>query len=50
MVNSTDEINVDITFSPPKGDDGVVEGATGSQPAKEQEGTENRTDYDQNRH
>ena len=34
----------DITFSPPKGNDGVVEGATGNQPAKEQDGTENRTD------
>ena len=34
----------DITFSPPKGDDGVVEGATGSQHAKEQDGTGKRTD------
>ena len=34
----------DITFSPPRGDDGVVEGATGSQHAEEQDGTENRTD------
>ena len=33
-----------ITFSPPKGDDGVVEGATGNQHAEEQDGTENRTD------
>ena len=34
----------DITFSPPKGNDGVVEGTTGSQHAKEQDVTENRTD------
>ena len=34
----------DITFSPPRGNDGVVEGATGSQHAEEQDGTENRTD------
>ena len=33
----------DITFSPPKGDDSVV-GATGSQHAKEQVGTEGRSD------
>ena len=33
----------DITFSPPKGDNDV-EGATSSQHAKEQDGTENRTD------
>ena len=34
----------DITFSPPKGNDGVVGGATGNQHAKEQVGTENKTD------
>ena len=34
----------DITFSPPRGDGGIVEGAPGSQHAKEQDGTENRTD------
>ena len=34
----------DITFSPPKGDDGAVGGATGSQHAEEQDGTENRSD------
>ena len=34
----------DITFSLSKGNDGVVEGVTGSQHAKEQDGTENRTD------
>ena len=34
----------DITFSPPRGDDGVVEGATGNQHAKKQVGTENKTD------
>ena len=34
----------DITFSPPKGDDSVVGDATGSQHAKEQVGTENKTD------
>ena len=28
----------DVTFSPPKGDDGGVEGATGSQHAEEQDG------------
>ena len=33
----------DITFSPPKGDDGVV-GASGSQHAEEQVRTENRSD------
>ena len=32
-----------ITFSLPRGDDGVVEGATGSQHAGEQDGTKNRT-------
>ena len=32
----------DITFSPPRGDDGDVGGTTGNQHAKEQE--ENRTD------
>ena len=32
----------DITFSPPRGDDGDVGSATGNQPAEEQE--ENRTD------
>ena len=30
----------DITFNPPKGDDGVVVGATGNQHAEEQVGTE----------
>ena len=34
----------DITFSPPKDDDGVVGGATGNQHAEEQVGTENKTD------
>ena len=34
----------DITFSPPKGNDGAVGGATGSQHAEEQVGTENKTD------
>ena len=34
----------DITFSPPKDDDGAVGGATGSQHAEEQVGTENKTD------
>ena len=34
----------DITFSPPKGNDGVVGGATGNQHAEEQVGTENKTD------
>ena len=34
----------DITFSPRRGNDSVVEGATGSQHAKEQDGTKNRTD------
>ena len=34
----------DITFSSPKGDDSVVGGATGNQHAKEQVGTENKTD------
>ena len=33
-----------ITFSPPKGDNGVVGGATGNQHAEEQVGTENKTD------
>ena len=33
----------DITFSPPKGDDSVVWGATGYQHAEEQVGTENKT-------
>ena len=43
MVNSTDKNKCDITFSPPRGDDSVVEGATGNQHAEEQDGTENRT-------
>ena len=34
----------EITFSLPKGDDGVVGGATGNQHAEEQAGTENKTD------
>ena len=34
----------DITFSPPKGDDGAVGGAAGNQHAEEQVGTENKTD------
>ena len=34
----------DITFSPPRGNDGAVGGTTGSQHAKEQDGTESRTD------
>ena len=34
----------DITFSPPKGDDSAVGGATGNQHAEEQVGTENKTD------
>ena len=34
----------DITFSPPKDNDGVVGGATGNQHAEEQVGTENKTD------
>ena len=34
----------DITFSPRKGDDGVVGGATGNQHAEEQVGTEDKTD------
>ena len=34
----------DITFSTAKGDDHVVGGATGSQHAEEQVGTENKTD------
>ena len=48
MVNSTNEINMiykcNITFSPLRGDDSVVEGATGNQHAEEEDGTENRTD------
>ena len=34
----------DITFSPPRGDDSVVGGATGNQHAEKQVGTENKTD------
>ena len=34
----------DITFSPPRGDDGAVGGTTVSQHAEEQDGTESRTD------
>ena len=34
----------DITFSPPKGYDGAVGGATGNQHAEVQVGTENKTD------
>ena len=34
----------DITFSPPRGDDGAVGGTIGSQHAEEQDGTEIRTD------
>ena len=34
----------DITFSPPRGDDGAVGGTTDSQHAEEQEGTESQTD------
>ena len=33
-----------ITFNSPRGNDGAVGGATGSQHAEEQDGTENRTD------
>ena len=33
-----------ITFSTPKGDDGVVGGATGNQNAEEQDGTKNKFD------
>ena len=33
-----------ITFSPPRGDDAAVGGATGNQHAEEQVGTENKTD------
>ena len=43
MVNSTEKNQHDITFSPLGGNDDVV-GATGSQHAEEQDGTENRTD------
>ena len=35
---------LDITFSPPKGNYGVVGDATGNQHAGEQVGTENKTD------
>ena len=42
MVNSTNKC--DITFSPYRGDDGDVVGATGNQHAEEQNGTEKRTD------
>ena len=34
----------DVTFILPRGDDSVVEGATGSQHAEEQDETENRAD------
>ena len=34
----------DITFSPPKGDDGAFGGATGNQHDEEQVGNENKTD------
>ena len=34
----------DITFSPPRGNNSAVGGTTGSQHAKEQDGTESRTD------
>ena len=34
----------DITFSPHKGDDSIVGGATGNQNAEEQVGIENKTD------
>ena len=37
------------TFSPSRGDDGVVEGATGNQHAEEQDGTDNKTDRLQQR-
>ena len=42
----------DIMFSTPRGDDGDVVGATGSQhAAEEQDGTKNRLiDYDQDQH
>ena len=43
IANSTEE-TCDITFSPPKGNDSVVGGATGNQHAEEQVGTENKTD------
>ena len=39
-----DSKKCDITFSPPKGDDGAVGGAIGNQHAEEQVGTENKSD------